>query len=223
MHFQESLRRCKMAEWWNGMSVLQQALVCIAGSATLITIIQTILALIGFGEADPDVDFDIGDDVPLDSMVNIGGLRLFTFRGIIAGLTVGGWLAYGVSVLGLDDIWSILIGIAGMILTMIVFAISWRAAMRLQGDGAVQLRNAAGKRARVYIPIPASRGGVGKVTLTLQDRFVEADAVTDDTEKLVTDSLVEVVDIIDENTLLVKKTDAVVGEGNTQDALKEKQ
>ena len=212
-----------MAEWWNGMSVLQQALVCIAGSATLITIIQTILALIGFGEADPDVDFTIGDDVPLDSMVNIGGLRLFTFRGIIAGLTVGGWLAYGVSVLGLDDIWSILIGIAGMILTMIVFAISWRAAMRLQGDGAVQLRNAAGKRARVYIPIPASRGGVGKVTLTLQDRFVEADAVTDDNEKLVTDSQVEVVDIIDENTLLVKKTDAVVGEGNTQDALKEKQ
>lgn len=212
-----------MAEWWNGMSVLQQALVCIAGSATLITIIQTILALIGFGEADPDVDFDIGDDVPLDSMVNIGGLRLFTFRGIIAGLTVGGWLAYGVSVLGLDDIWSILIGIAGMILTMIVFAISWRAAMRLQGDGAVQLRNAAGKRARVYIPIPASRGGVGKVTLTLQDRFVEADAVTDDNEKLVTDSQVEVVDIIDDNTLLVKKTDAVVGEGNTQDALKEKQ
>ena len=47
-----------MAEWWNGMSVLQQALVWIAGSATLITIIQTILALIGFGEADPDVDFD---------------------------------------------------------------------------------------------------------------------------------------------------------------------
>lgn len=52
---------------------------------------------------------------------------------------------------------------------------------------------------------------------------MEADAVTDDNEKLVTDSQVEVVDIIDENTLLVKKTDAVVGEGNTQDALKEKQ
>ena len=95
--------------------------------------------------------------------------------------------------------------------------------MRPQGYGATPLRKAAGKRARVYIPIPESRGGVGKVTLTLQDRFVEADAVTDDNEKLVTDSQVEVVDIIDENTLLVKKTDAVVGEGNTQDALKEKQ
>jgi hypothetical protein len=54
--------------------------------------------------------------------------------------------------------------------------------IRLQEDGNLVLENAVGQTARVYIPIPAGGGGEGKVTLTLQDQFVELSAVTEEGE-----------------------------------------
>lgn len=193
-----------MADWWNAMSVLQQVLVSIAGTATVITIIQTILVIIGFGDGS-DVDIDVGEDVPVDSLVNIGSLRIFTLRGIISGLAIGGWLGYAIAAIGAEDWLIIIISIVGMFLSMVLYAVAWRAAMKLQSDGTLNLNNAVGKKARVYIPIPANRSGFGKVTLTVQERFFEADAVTDDSEKLMTESEVEVIGLVDENTLLVKK------------------
>ena len=48
-----------------------------------------------------------------------------------------------------------------------------------------------GETATVYIPIPAARGGAGKVQLSMQNRIVEYQAVTDDAEPLKTGEIVQ--------------------------------
>src|SRR5205814_10731956 len=56
---------------------------------------------------------------------------------------------------------------------------SMMAAMsRLQSKGNLDLRNAVGAVGKVYLRVPAGRGGVGKVTLEVQGRYVEVEAVT---------------------------------------------
>ena len=62
--------------------------------------------------------------------------------------------------------------------------------------------NAVAQTAKVYLTIPARRGGTGKVMLTLQERLVEMDAVTDFGKDIKTDSMVQVVSATD-NILVV--------------------
>lgn len=50
---------------------------------------------------------------------------------------------------------------------------------KLRTDGTVRLSRAVGQTATVYVRIPAQGQGVGKVVLTLQNRTVELDAVSD--------------------------------------------
>ena len=62
-----------------------------------------------------------------------------------------------------------------------------------------------GLQGEVYLPVPPERSGTGKVSITLQDRLVEADAITDETEKLPTGSRIRVVGLEGNNVLLVSK------------------
>ncbi|MDF2567514.1 MAG: NfeD-like [Oscillospiraceae bacterium] len=64
---------------------------------------------------------------------------------------------------------------------------------KLISSGNINIKNALGESARVYLTIPA--GGRGKVSLTVQERLIEADAMSDDKNDLVTGTMVRVVDI----------------------------
>ncbi len=76
------------------------------------------------------------------------------------------------------------------------------AVMKLQSNGALQLGTAIGKTGHVYIPIPPKTQDSGKITLNVQERFIEADAVTTADRKLRTGEIVRVV-ATDEMGLLV--------------------
>ena len=64
--------------------------------------------------------------------------------------------------------------------------------VRLQEDGTTNYGTAVGKTATVYVSVPPAREGRGKVTLVLQGRYTEADAVTDDKERIPVDAQVTV-------------------------------
>ncbi len=61
-----------------------------------------------------------------------------------------------------------------------VYLVAWlmSALHRLQSSGNVNLRNAIGLHARVYLRVPGAREGIGKVTVTVQGRVVECKAIT---------------------------------------------
>lgn len=71
--------------------------------------------------------------------------------------------------------------------------------------GNERIGNAIGARATVYIPIPATGGGAGKVQLSMQNRIVEYQAVTEDAESLKTGEEVEVVGIKNSDTVTVRR------------------
>ena len=67
------------------------------------------------------------------------------------------------------------------------------------------MRNAIGANAKVYIPIPEQGHGEGKVTLYVQGRYAECDAVTTEPELLRTGTTVRIVDV--RNGVLVVERD----------------
>jgi len=77
-----------------------------------------------------------------------------------------------------------------------------RTLSRLRSDGTVRIERAVGKSGTVYLTVPAQRAGVGKVTLNLQNRTLECQAVTARSE-LATGAKVVVVSVIGPDTVEV--------------------
>lgn len=100
-----------------------------------------------------------------------------------------------------------LVGLSAM------FGMYWlmRSISRLSSSGNERIRNAVGCNATVYIPIPAAHGGAGKVQLSMQNRIVEYQAVTDDAERLKTGEEVVVVGVAGSDIVRVRRAVETVG------------
>lgn len=196
-----------MAEWWNAMSLAQQIFACLAIPATLILVIQSILLLFGIGDGDGDADMD--GDMDMDGLDGGGhfdgdGAALFTIRGIVAFFAVGGWVGVIMlysSSLALSIVVAFLSGAAALVGIGYLFKLS----LKLQSSGNLNYENAVGKVAKVYIPIPPKGQGAGKVNLTLQERFTEVNAVSEEEDAIPTGAYVTVTKLLDEDTVSVKR------------------
>lgn len=210
-----------MGNWWNSLSLVSQIFALIAIPTTGVLLIQTILMLIGIG-MDSDVDVDGAVDTDLDTdggdglfgdgeidgdidPTGLDSLRVFTVRGIIAFLVVFGWTGFMLDKAGVN-IWIVvpIAAIAGFIM-MYVLAVLMKAVMKLRNDGNLDNKNALGTSGRVYLTIPPSRTGEGKVNVLLQGSYVERDAVTDEAEPILTGSEVVVTGLSGQTTLIVKR------------------
>ena len=206
-----------MINWWNGLELAQQIFALIAIPSTAILIIQTVLQLIGIGGDDVPEDID-GDGIPdsdLDAAAAADdGLSLFSIRGILSMLCITGWLGVGLLETALPDWAAILIAVAAGVATLIGIAFLMRGIYKLQSSGNIDISNAIGKVAQVYIPIPAAGAGSGKVTITLQEKFCEYTAITAASETLKTGSYVRVVSVSDGGVLLVEPLSGAKKEQN---------
>ncbi|MDR1156919.1 MAG: hypothetical protein LBK75_01225 [Oscillospiraceae bacterium] len=209
-------------DWWAGLGVLGQVLACAALPATAVMVIQTVLLLGGAfwgdgdadGDTDADADFDMADDADGDFDGDAAehgvlhaddGLRVFTVRGIVAFLAVGGWT--GIALLRTGEMTALLGAIAAGTAALLFAALVIRWVLKLQGNGNIVVSNALEHMATVYIPIPPARVATGRVTMLLQGRFTELDAVTDDETPLKTGESVRVVGVLGENCLVVSKVE----------------
>lgn len=183
-----------MIEWLKSLSGLEIAYFIVACIGTLALLIQIILMIVGAGgDGDLDLDTDADADGDLDSHTDTG-VSLFTLKGLTAFFAIGGWtgmlmLSYDIHV-GITVAVSVIAGLAA-------YFVVWgliRLMLKLQEDGTLDYASAVGKEATVYVSIPANRGGRGKITLVLQGRYTELDAVTDESERIPVDSAVEIVD-----------------------------
>ena len=87
-----------IGNWWDGLFVLQQVTFILACAASVLLVVQLIAMLFGLGDdADFDADTDISgaDDIFNDNDISdAGGLRLVSFRTVVAFIAVGGWITY---------------------------------------------------------------------------------------------------------------------------------
>lgn len=200
-----------MFEWWESLGDVGRIFACVAIPSTVILFLQTILMLIGIGggslgsdDADTGIDTELDNDGEVDTELD-GGLRLFSFRGIIAFLTVLGW----VGILGVRLEWSVPVIVISSLLSgfvaMIAIALLFRLIFALQADGTEDLQHALGVAGTVYLRIPPSREGRGKVNIMLDGRLVEKDAVTDEAEMLNYGEQIVVIGISGGTELIVRK------------------
>ena len=194
--------------WWDALSTFQQVMFVVAVTSTGIMLIFLILMIIGIDDA----DFDGGDALDGDlSLLNdeplsgIAGLKIFTIKGILVFLSLSAWTAYllyGVLHIAIVLVIAAIIGFIGAFLQ----ALAFRAMMKLESSGNINYENAIGKTGTVYINIPKEKKGRGKITMVVQGRFAEIDAITNDLEELLPKTQVEIVGLEDSTTVIVKKT-----------------
>ena len=218
-----------MVEWWDGLNIAIKILYCIAIPATLVLVIQTILSLLGGfeGGAGVDVsdtsgiDFHGGSDIgEMADASDMGGsnsfvdggnpadfsiMSMISLQGIVTFLTVMGWSSIAAIVSGTSVLLSILVGVVLGLLAMYAAARILHASRRLAENGTLDLKNAIGESGRVYIPILADGKGEGKVTLQVQGRYIECDAMAFGEEMLPTGAIVRVIDV--RNDILIVEED----------------
>jgi hypothetical protein len=164
---------------------------CAAIGAALL-IAQFLLSLVGFGEhgdlaGGHDVAFHSGmDGLHTDAHADHfdrGGhwfVGLLSFRSIVAALAI-----FGLVGLGFSRQFSSTRPAATFVIALVagggmMYAVSWllRAMYALRSDGTVRIERTVGLPGSVYLTIPAQKSGTGKITLKVQDRFMEYTAMT---------------------------------------------
>lgn len=162
-----------------------------------------------------DADLDLGDSGDMDAADSTSGLwllEIFSLRSLAAAVTFFGLVGMAVLRSGGSNTQAVVAGsVAG---AASLYGIYWifKQLFSLQSSGNQNIRNAIGSPAQVYIPIPESNRGRGKVQFKMQGRIVEYQAVTDDQQKLATGEHVYVHGIVNADTVLVGRTLASVGQ-----------
>lgn len=194
-----------MMEWWRGLTMTGQIFAAIAIPATVVMVLQSLLLLFGIG-FDHDGDFgglhhNFGDSH--SGVDGSDGLALFTVRGIVAFFSVGGWTGLVCETAGLSAAASVFIAFLAGSVALVGIALLFKYSFKLQDSGNLDINNTLGKSGTVYIPIPSSRQGQGKVTVLVQERLTELDAVTDNNQTLKTGQLITVTEVLGDSTVVV--------------------
>ena len=150
----------------------------------VLLVLQILLMFLG---ADSDVDVEIDADLDADGFFTFLSLKTIvafvTFFGLVGMLMEAQSVPKTVGVIAATVAGSAAFYIVGLVMASL---------HRLESQGNLDLSNALGKMATVYLRVPAVGEGQGKVTVTLQSRTVEIAAVTDDPKEIGTGSQVVV-------------------------------
>ncbi len=187
-------------DWWATYDDFAHVLWGFALIGSIFFVIQTIYTFAfgggdsAFGDADSYIDGDSGVD-----------FQFFTLRNAIAFFTMFGWVGLAIYTENGSPILSSLGGIGAGAAMVIFMAILIKKINDLKEDGTMQLSQALGKTATVYLTIPSSRSGKGLIQLSVNGSIHELEAITDASEPISSNSTVQVMEIIGNQLLLVQK------------------
>lgn len=186
---------------WSELDLMTQIYWVITAPATLIFILLVILTIFGS-------DMDSGVHTGFDSSIADGDSIPFQFlsaKSIVGFFVMFGWSGLGLLSAGVVPLLVILLSVISGLLMMLAMASLFYFMSKLAENGTLNMKNAIGKLGEVYLTIPANRKGMGKVQLTVQGSIQTLDAISDDPEAITNSSLIEVLDVIDQQILLVKR------------------
>jgi len=212
---------------WEAFSVLEKIFLFIALPATLILVIQMIMQIFGFGneggegfDADLASDAGISTDGGVSSEISVtesvysdaselssslSTLRIFTFQGIVAFFAISGWVGLWLLLMKVHPVIAILIAFFAGVAAMVLLSLIFKSLMKLQSSGNIVLSKAIGMPAQVYLRVPAKGKGAGKITVLIQERFREYDAITDGSDDIPSGSQVRITGIVSGDTLKIEK------------------
>ena len=183
--------------FFEAMEGLEKAFWFMALPASLIFVIQTVMTFIGVDSTDGiDADFNgdlDGADAPF---------QLFSLRNLVNFFLGFSWT--GISFYHIIKNQLLLIGLSLAVgaLFVYLFFLIIRQVQKLAEDNSFKIQNAVGKTATVYLRIPASKSGYGKIQVSVNGTSQELNAVTND-EEIPSGTMVRVLEVLDNNLLLV--------------------
>lgn len=179
-------------------------LICAVVGGTLLVVQTILMAIGGHHDGDMSTDADGVDATHADGGVghDMGMLKWLSIKAVVAALTFFGLGGLASQKAGLGSYTGLAISLAAGAGAVFAVASLMAGLSRLQSKGNLDLRNAVGAVGKVYLRVPAGKGGVGKVTLEVQGRFVEVEAVTAGPE-IPTGSPIRVVAVPSPDTLEV--------------------
>lgn len=168
------------------------------------------------GDGIPD-DFD-GDGIPDDldgdgipdsqELHGVGfsmfGLKIFSVKSILAFFSIGSWVTFTISFAKLYWLWALLVGVVAGMLAAVGMAAIMKGLYKLQDKGNIDLNNCVGLVGEVYLTVPPTRSGEGKVNVTVQERFSEFAAVTDSAAEIATGAKIKVVSVAGNGVIVVE-------------------
>jgi hypothetical protein len=104
---------------------------------------------------------------------------IITFRTVVAALAFFGLAGLAAQSANLEPAW-LPLPIALFVGWSAMYGVHWmmQAMHRLRSEGTARIEYSVGRPGSVYLRIPGQRSGAGKVTLTLQNRTMEYEAMT---------------------------------------------
>jgi len=191
-----------MNEWLSEISTLEKIYWITAVASSLFFIIQMISVFV-LGDLDVQVSGDTDFDVEHDAGMPF---QFFTFRNLVGFFTVFSWV--GLACIDAEYSTGLTVGISaasGLVMMGIMTTLFYFVS-QMTDSGTMNINNAKGKVATIYIPVKAKRSNMGKVQIKIQSSLRELDAITDEEEDLATNSVVKVIDVINDNVLLVERS-----------------
>ncbi|QDU80536.1 hypothetical protein Pla110_22670 [Polystyrenella longa] len=184
--------------------------VVIGGALMLIQVLLSMTGLLdGFDFDDlPDTDFDADFDMA-ESSWGSHLVGVLSFRAILTGVTVFGLVGIAASKqFPGSDIQNFMIAVACGL--GVLYLVGWliQALYQLKYDGTVNIQRAIGTQGTVYLKIPGKNSGKGKVSIPLQERMMEYEAMTADDE-IVTGTTIVVTGVLSPGVLEVKSVEAI--------------
>lgn len=189
-----------ITESWQSLVLIEKIYWCIAIPFSVLFFLQIILTFFG-GDVD-DMAADGDSDISVDGDTGID-FQFLSLKNLVAFFTIFGWAGIACLEGGLSVGKSVLYSsISGLLMMSIMASIVYFMG-KLTDSGTLNMNNAIGKVGSVYLPIPAKRNGLGKVQIKVQG-LQTLDAMTDYDEEIKTGSVIEVIEILNNEILVVK-------------------
>ncbi len=196
-----------MNKWWNDMLVGQQIVFVLAVATSVFFLIQVIMLLTGIGgeedsfTGDTAADAEAGDTINDEGLSEAAGINFLSVRSVLVFLCLGAWSMFSFMYI-LDWYFALLISIGVGALASVGYSYAMHAMLRLQNNGTLDPSNTVGKLGEVYLTLPQSRSGMGKVNVYVQERMAEFEAITDSEVPLKTGSQVKIKEVLGGGILL---------------------
>jgi hypothetical protein len=171
-------------------------LIC-AGLGGTILVLQTVAGALGLG-GEHDTDHDTGDGGDHGSWF-FGALSIRTAAAALTFFGLGGMTALYYEA---NEPAAIGIALGSAVAAFYAVAFVMQSLMGMKADGTARIDRAVDRTGSVYLRIPGSRTGLGKIHLSIQNRTVEYQAVTAGPE-LPTGATVRVVAVVNSDTVEV--------------------
>jgi membrane protein implicated in regulation of membrane protease activity len=185
-------------EFFENLDPLLKAFWFIALPTSLVFIVQIIMTFLGVDASDglePDFHSLDGADAPF---------QLFSLRNLVNFLLGFSWtgISFYTTILNRTAL-VVLSFVVGSLFVYLFFLII-RQIQKLAEDNSFKISSTLNKSADVYLAIPESKKGKGKIMISVNGAFHELEAMTEN-EKIESGAVVKVVRIENNNILIVEK------------------